>query len=127
MVGLSNLVLNLTAMCTMSWTQKMKYSFVQSHLSTEKLSLGVQRDVLLLLSERLEWLDVNWVVIRIAFKSLESPSAAKLMTLTPLRESLLLMYCQRCSTSSAVNLLSLPIQARQNGGTPSLRGCTMYT
>ena len=56
------------------------------------------------------------VDILIAFIRWESPSPPKLTTCIPLFAHSAAMYFHLFKTSSAVNLLSVPIQLRQNGG-----------
>lgn len=53
---------------------------------------------------------------RIAFSSRESPSDEKPSMAIPNLEAVCLIYFQRCRTSSAVNLLSVPKTDMQYAG-----------
>ena len=62
-----------------------------------------------------------------AFSSRESQSAPMLATVMPRFLHSENKYSHRFNTRSAMNLLFVPIQAKQKAGTPLQKGCAMYT
>jgi len=66
--------------------------------------------------------DTSNVDTLMAFITLELPSPPKLMTEIPLSEQFETINCHLCKRCWAINLLSVPRHAKQNGGAPLSKG-----
>jgi len=62
----------------------------------------------------------------IALSCLAAPSTAKYVTEIPSFSHSWNIFFQRFKRRSEVSLLFVPKQAKENAGTPSVRGCAIY-